>query len=161
VILRAARTVDVVSWISPDWFSVCAVSRRLSANVPMLLTTWAPSSITRLMSKGSREATTSLGRTGGAAALPTLSSMIRSPSRPWVSMRATESLRTRSPKRRAMVMSTRTLPPGSEGRVTPLTRPICTPASRTVAPSTSPPTSVNSAEMVKRGSNSRARAPSA
>jgi hypothetical protein len=76
-------------------------------------------------------------------------------------MRAVESRRMRSPKRLAIVRSTWTLPPGSPGKVTPLTRPICTPASRTVAPSARPPTSVKRAWIVKRGSNRRARAPRA
>ncbi len=42
-------------------------------------------------------------------------------------------------------IDTRTLPPASPARLTSLTRPICTPASRTVAPSTRPPTWTKSA----------------
>ena len=52
-----------------------------------------------------------------AAAVPTLISTILSPSSPCVSMRATESLRTRSANCRAMVRSTRTLPPGCGGQL--------------------------------------------
>ena len=72
-------------------------------------------------------------------------SMSLSPSRPWVTILASESARMRSAKARAMVSVTRTLPPGSGASATSVTRPICTPARRTVAPSMSPPTSLNSA----------------
>ncbi len=51
----------------------------------------------------------------------------------------------RSWKRRATVMVTRTLVPTLGDSVTSVTRPIWTPARRTVAPSMRPPTSVNSA----------------
>ncbi len=65
--------------------------------------------------------------------------MILSPRRPSVSIRATESARMRSWTRRAMSRSTCTLlDPDSGSRIAP-TRPTGTPASRTVAPGTSPP----------------------
>src|SRR6266478_8450628 len=85
------------------------------------------------------------GLSGGASADPIVISTSLSPSRPCVTMRASEFRGTRSAKRRANVRVTCTLPPGSGGSSTFVTRPICTPASRTVAPSISPPTSVNSA----------------
>src|SRR5262249_54673727 len=98
--------------------------------------------------RGSREATTSPSCVAGASAVPTVSSTMRSPSSPCVSIRATEFWRTRLANRLAIERSTRTLPPGSAGRFTRFTRPICTPASRTVAPSLRPPTSVKSAWIV-------------
>jgi hypothetical protein len=76
--------------------------------------------------------------------VPRVISTILSPSNPWVAMRASESRRIRSENRRAIVRVTRTLLPGCSGSVTAVTRPICTPASRTVAPSMRPPTSTNS-----------------
>jgi hypothetical protein len=51
-------------------------------------------------------------------------------------------------KARAIVSVTLTLPPGSLASATSVTRPICTPARRTVAPSMSPPTSLNSATEI-------------
>ena len=97
------------------------------------------------ISNDSFEASMSPACSGGAEGEPREISMILSPSRPWVAMWTSESRRIRSEYRRATVSVTRTLPPGSGGSTTPVTRPICTPARRTVAPSMSPPTSVNSA----------------
>ena len=130
---------------SLDCLRLSAVPLRLSASAATFFTVCAPSLTILLKSVGSRARITSPSFVGGASAVPTVSSTMRSPSRPWVSMRATEFLRTRLPNRLAIVRSTRTLPPGSAGRFTRFTRPICTPASRTVAPSLSPPTSVKSA----------------
>ena len=128
------------------------VVRRLPESAATFFKISTPSPASRLTSTGSREAMTSPGLSAGASGLPRLISTILSPSRPWVSIRATEFLRIRSPKRRAMESDTRTLAPGFSGSETRATRPICTPASRTVAPGVSPPTSVNSATSSYRGS---------
>ena len=133
------------SSISFECFRLSAVPFRLSARSATFFTVSAPWLTILLKSVGSRARTTSPSFVGGASVVPTLSSTIRSPSSPWVSTRATEFLRTRLLNRVAIERSTRTLPPGSGGRFTRFTRPICTPASRTVAPSLSPPTSVKSA----------------
>ena len=105
----------------------------------------APDEKSRPISKNSLVAITSPGFSGGASGLPWVISTSLSPRRPWVTIWASESLRMRSEKRRATVSVTRTLPPTSGESTTLVTRPICTPASRTVAPSMSPPTSVKSA----------------
>ena len=131
--------------MSFDCLSVSAAARRLSASAATFFTVSAPSFTILLKSVGSREMMTSPSLVGGASAVPTVSSTMRSPSSPCVSMRATEFFRTRFANCLAIERSTRTFPPGSAGRLTSFTRPICTPASRTVAPWLRPPTSVKSA----------------
>ena len=145
VTLRVEASVAEASSISFDCLSVSAVVLRLSASAATLFTVSAPWLTILVKSVGSRATITSPSFVGGASAVPTVISTMRSPSSPCVSMRATEFFRTRFANCLAIARSTRTLPPGSDGRLTAFTRPICTPASRTVAPSLRPPTSLKSA----------------
>ena len=142
---RADAAVAARSATTLDSLSARAVRFRFSDRAPMVAATSDPWLMIRPRSADSRAASTAPGLTGGWLAAPTVISTSRSPSRPWVSMRATESWRIRSAYCEATRSSTRTFPPGSAGSRTPATRPICTPARRTAAPSTSPPTSVKSA----------------
>ncbi len=122
-----------------------AVVLRLVASSFTVWSVSAPALNICCISTESWVASVSPGFSAGAAVVPMVISTILSPRRPWVEILASESRRTRSEKRRAIVIVTRTLPPGFSGSSTAVTRPICTPARRTVAPSMSPPTSPNSA----------------
>ena len=160
VMRRADLAAAPISSKAPPLSSLSAAARRVDTSSLMDLRAPAPSANIRLISWGSCEASAWPGPSGGASGKPIVISTILSPRSPWVEMRASEFRRMRSWKRRATVMVTRTLPPGCGGRITLVTRPICTPARRTVAPSINPPTSVNSATRSYLLSKYRARAPS-
>jgi hypothetical protein len=105
-----------------------------------------PCRMARLVSNGSSVGISPPSASAGAWALPRLTSTILSPRSPSVSIRATESVRIRLWTRRTTVSSTRTFRSIDSGRRMAVTRPIGTPASRTVAPSIRPPTWANPAK---------------
>src|SRR5438046_7398951 len=87
VTLRVEASVAEASSISFDCLSVSAVVLRLSASAATLFTVSAPWLTILVKSVGSRATITSPFFVGGASAVPTVISTMRSPSSPCVSMR--------------------------------------------------------------------------